>query len=198
MLGRQTTTAMPMGRLFRGLVGDLITVVGFAVITTGLARQEFDVNQSANAPESDDPPGSGVIVRSEMLSVCLPQVLIDLTKCDVESHIASTHENWKTALERRGQEDACYGLFVRGHQINGRSADFIFVRYPHHQPEHFQELMELLATAAGRPLMEHPAQDYSRTTVQIVPTGSSRQVILERNKALSLTREHRLRSAMEP
>ncbi len=187
MLRRQTTTEMPIGRLFRGLVGDLITVVGFAVITIGLVRLELEVIQPASAPEFEKPLGSGVIIRSEILYVCLPQVLIDLAKCELESHVDSKYEDWKTALERHGHENICYELLVRGHQINGRSADITFVRYPHREPEHFQELVDVLATASGRPPVGNPALDYSRTTIQIAPTGSSRGEILDRIKALSPT-----------
>ncbi len=187
MLRRQRTAELPIGRLLRGLVSNLISVVVFAAIAIGLARLDFRAPQPASAPESDEPPGSGVIVRSEVLYVCLPQILIDLARRDLESEVASTHENWKTALERHGQESVCYGLLVRGHQINGRSVDITFIRYPHREPEHFQELQDLLATAAGRPPIGQPTVDCSRMTVQIAPTGTSRQEILERIKALSLS-----------
>ncbi len=187
MLKRQKATELPIGTLLQRLVGNLISVLVIAAITIGLARLEFEVNQPASAPESDEPPGSGVIVRSEVLYVCLPQILIDLTRHDLESQVAWMHEDWKAALERHGQENVCYGLLVRGHQINGRSADITFVRYPHREPEHFQELRDVLATVAGRPPIGRPTVDYSRMTVQIAPTGTSRQEILERIKALSLS-----------
>ena len=42
MLNRLTKTELPIGRLSRWLVGDLITVVWFAAIAIGLARLDLE------------------------------------------------------------------------------------------------------------------------------------------------------------
>jgi hypothetical protein len=173
-------------RLVRCLVGNPITLIAIVAIAIGLARLDFETTHPASPPGFDEEPGSGVNVRSEVLYVCLPEILIDLAKRDLAIHVAPSHQDWMTALERQGHENVCYGLLVRGHQINGRAADIVFIRYPHREPENFQELLDVLAIAAGRPAAGHPPRDYSRTTVQIAPTNASRHEILERIKALSV------------
>jgi hypothetical protein len=180
-----TSSAVLLTRLVRCLVGNPMTLIAIVAITIGSAQLDFTASQPANTPEFDDPPGSGVIVRTEVVYACVPQILIDLAERDLAADVASTHEVWKTALERHGHENVCYGLLVRAHQVNGRVVDLTFIRYPHRESESFQELQEVVAVAAGHPPVGHPARDYSRTTVQIAPRNASRREILESIKALS-------------
>ena len=147
-------------------------------------------HQDFTSPSESRPIAKGLTSNIEENTVknqfytSIPQALIDLARGrDFEAHADSAHKAWKATLERHGHENICYALLVRGHQINGRSSDITFVRYPHREPEHFQELLDLLVAAAGRPPVGNPTVDYSRTTLQIAPTGSSRQEILERIKA---------------
>jgi hypothetical protein len=198
MLKRSSTTKLPVWGLVRWLASNLISVLVFTAIALCLARLDFKATQPASEPESDEPGGSGLIVRSEVLYVCMPQTLIDLAKRDDEAHVPSKHEDWKAALERHGHENICYGLLVRGHQVNGRWADITFVRYPHREPEHFQELLDVLAALAGRPLVGQPPLDCTGTTVQIAPPDSSREEILAGIKALSLSGEGSLRGSSKP
>ncbi len=185
MRKRLTMTEQTGRRLLWRLVGNPITLVGFVAIAIGLAWTRFVATQPAREPELDEPPNSGVIVRSEVLYVCIPQALIDLAKRDLEAHVAWTHDDWKAALERQGHENVCYGLIVRAYQTNGRAVDLAFVRYPHREPENFEALLDVLAIAADRPPAGHLAWDYSRTTVEIAATNASRQEILERIEAFS-------------
>jgi hypothetical protein len=181
-----TMTDQTGGRRLSRLVGNPITLVAFVAIAIGLASSKFDATQPASEPELDEPPNSGLIVRSEVLYVCIPQPLIDLAKRDLEAHVASIYDEWKAILERDGHQNVCYGLLVRAHQKNGRVVDLTFVRYPHREPERFQDLLDVLAIAARRPPVRDPDRDYSRTTVEIASTNAPRQEILERIRAFSL------------
>jgi hypothetical protein len=185
MRKRLTMTDQTGRRLWWRLLGNPITLVGFVVIAMGLAWHKFDATQPASEPELDEPPNSGLIVRSEVLYVCIPQALIDLAKRDLEAHVDSTYDDWKATLERHGHQNVCYGLLVRTHQKNGRVVDLTFVRYPHREPQIFQELLDVLAIEAGRPPVRDPDRDYSRTTVEIASTNAPRQEILERIGAFS-------------
>jgi hypothetical protein len=188
MRKRLTMTDLTGQRILWRLVGKPITLVGFVAvaIAIGLAWPKFPATQPAGEPEVDEPPNSGLIVRTELLGVCIPQALIDLAKRDLEAHVASTYDDWKATLVRHGHQNVCYGLVVRTHQKNGRVLDLTFVRYPHREPEKFQELLDLLAIADGRPPAGDPDRDYSKTTVQVVQTNALQQEILERMGALSL------------
>jgi hypothetical protein len=187
---KRLTMSDPTGRrLFWRLVANPITLVGFVAIAIaiGLAWPKFQATQPAGEPELDEPPNSGLIVRTELLCVCIPQALIDLARRDREAHVSSTYDDWKSTLARHGHQNVCYGLVVRTHQKNGRVVDLTFVRYPHRDPEKFQELLDLLAIADGRPPAGDPDRDYSKTKVQVVPTNALQQEILERIGALSLS-----------
>jgi hypothetical protein len=186
MRERVTMTDQTSRRLLWRLVGNPITLVGFVVIAIGLAWHKFDATRPASEPELDEPADSGLIVRYEVLCACIPQAVIDLAKRDLDDHVASTYDDWKATLESHGHQNVCYGLLVRTHQKNGRVVDIPFIRYPHREPENFQELLDVLAIAAGRPPAGDPGRDYSRMTVQVTSTNAPRQEILERIKALSL------------
>jgi hypothetical protein len=183
MRKRLTMTDQTGRRRLSRLVGNPITLVAFVAIAIGLAWSRFDATQSAREPEPDEPPNSGLIVRSELLYVCMPQPLIDLAKRDLEAHVASTYDDWKASLAHHGHQNVCYGLLVRAHQKNGRVVDLTFVRYPHREPQRFQELLDVIGIAAGRRPAGEYNRDYSRTTAQIASTNASRQEILERIKA---------------
>jgi hypothetical protein len=91
-------------------------------------------------------------------------------------------------LERRGQTDLWYALTTRGRQVNGAIADITVIRHPHRDSEHFQEFLEVLATAAGDPPHD-PTLDYSGAEVHILPRELSdrepREVVEELISRLS-------------
>ena len=67
----------PLDALFRRLVGNLMIVVVFVTTAIGLTQFDAVVPQPSAAPEFSDPPGSGVIVRSEVIHLWLPETLVD-------------------------------------------------------------------------------------------------------------------------
>ena len=182
---RITTIDLPLGALFRRLLGNLMIVV--VIVTTAIGLTEFAavVPQPGAAPELSDPPGSGLIVRSEAIHLWLPETLVDLARHEFPALVARSHQELKKALERRGQENLWYAITVRGHQANHGAADISFIRHPYREPENLQELMDVLATVAGGP-PHHPAADYSPAIVHIMPAGTSQQEWLEAMQASSL------------
>jgi len=134
----------------------------------GLTWLDSCARRPSRLLEPDDNPGSGVTVREEVLQLWLPETLIDLAGQHSESSVAPTHQELRTSLERRGQEKLWYALTTRSYQVNGGIADITFIRHPYRDPEHFQEFLDVLATAAGNP-PRYPTLQYSGSEVHILP-----------------------------
>ena len=175
---RIATIDFPLGALFRRLVGNLMIVV--VLVTTAIGLMQFNavVPQPGAEPELSDPPGSGLIVRSEVIHLWLPETLVDPARHEFPALVARTHQELKNALERQGQENLWYAITVRAHLANHRAEDTSFIRYPYRQPEYLQELMDVLAAVAGSPT-RHPSADYSAAIVHIMPAGMSQREWLE-------------------
>ena len=132
--------------------------------------------------EPADRPGSGIIVRSELLRLWLPQTLTELAKRQSQFRVVRTHEELQRFLELQDRKDLWYALTMRGHQVNGDFVDITFIRWPYDDPLHFPELLEILATAAGNPPRD-PDADFSTASVHIIANDSlnrePREVIAE-------------------
>jgi hypothetical protein len=183
-----TMIDLPLGSLFSRLVGNLTIVVVFVTTAIGLTQFDAFAPRPSGALEFSDPPGSGVIVRSEVIHLWLPEILVDPTRHEFPVLVARTHQELKKALERGGQENLWYAITVRGHQANHGAADISLIRYPYREPENFQELIDVLATVAGSPHCRSSA-DYSAAIVHIMPAGMSRREWLEAMQASSLLRQ---------
>ena len=173
-----TTVALRLGALFGRLIGNFMIVVVIATAAIGLTKFNAAGPRPSEAQEFSDPPGSGVIVRSEVIHLWLPETLVDLARHEFPALVALSHQELKKALERRGQENLWYAITVRGHQANHGVSDISFIRYPYRQPENLQELMDVLAAVAGSP-PRHPCADYSAAVVEIMPAGMSQREWLE-------------------
>jgi hypothetical protein len=169
-----TTIDLPLGALFSRLAGNLMIVVLLVTTAIGLTRFGAVVPRPSGAPEFSDPSGSGVIVRSEVIHLWLPETLVDPTRREFPALVARTHQELKKTLELRGQENLWYAITVRGHQVNHGVLDISFIRYPYREPDKLQELMDVLAAVAGSP-PRHPSADYSSAIVHIIPAGMSQR-----------------------
>jgi hypothetical protein len=197
---RITMIDLPLGVLLSRIVGNLIIVVVLVTTAFGLAQFDALAPRPSGALEFSDPPGSGVIVRSEVIHLWLPEILVDPARHEFSALVARTHQELKKAFERRGRENFWYAITIRGHQANHGAADISFIRYPYREPENLQELMDVLAAVAGRP-PRHPSADYSAAIVHIMPAGMSQREWLEVMHASSLLRQagpHELEPNSEP
>ncbi len=180
-----TMVDLPLGALFSRLAGNLMVVVVFVEMAIGLTQFDALAPRPSGAREFSDPPGSGVIVRSEVIHLWLPEILVDPARHDLPAPVALTHQELKKALERRGQENLWYAITVRAHQANHGAADISFIRYPYREPENLQELRDVLATVAGSPT-RHSSAEYPAAIVHIMPAGMSKREWLETMQASSL------------
>jgi hypothetical protein len=176
-------TASPPPRRFPAIWGGTIfTMIVFAAGVMGLARLSVHVARQAQKLEPADRPGSGIIIRSELLRFWLPQTLTELAKRQSQFRVVRTHEELQRFLELHDRKDLWCALTVRGHQVNGNFVDLTFIRRPYDDPLHFPEFLNILATAAGNPPRD-PAADFSTASVHIIANDSlnrePREVIAE-------------------
>jgi len=176
-------TAGPPPRRFQSIWGGTIfTMIVFAAGVVGLARLSFHVARQAQELEPADRPGAGIIVRSELLRLWLPQTLTELAKRQSQSRVVRTHGELQRFLELQDQEDLWYAQTTRGHQVNGDFTDITVIRRPYDDPLHFPELLDILATAAGNP-PSYPNADFSKASVHIIARDllkcESREVMAE-------------------
>ncbi len=156
------TVDVPLGVLFRRLVGNLMIVVSCVATVIGLTQLDALTPRPSPEPELSDPPGSGLIVRSEVIHLWLPETLVYPARHELPALVARTRAGTREALDRRGQENLWYAITVRGHQVNHGTEDISFIRYPYRESANLQELMDVLATVAGNP-PRHSSADYSRS-----------------------------------
>jgi hypothetical protein len=185
---RIATVDFRLRTLFRRLAGNLMIVVVFVTMVIGLAHYSAVVPQPGAARELSDAPGSGLIIRSEVMHLWLPESLVDLARNESRALVARTHQELMKALERRGEENLWYAITVRAHLANGRCEDMLFIRHPSRQLDHLMELTDIVATVAGIP-PRRPSADYSAAVVHIMPARMSQREWLQATQASSLPRQ---------
>jgi hypothetical protein len=163
-----TVIWLPLRRLLRSWCDQVFMVV--VIVASALAFMSLDSRgiRPSRVLKPDEQPGSGVIVRDEVLHLWLPESLLDLPGHQSEPSLAQTHQELRSSLERRGRENVWYALTIRSHVDNGEMADITFIRHPYSDAEHFQELLDVLSTAAGNP-PRGPTSNYSNAAVHILP-----------------------------
>jgi hypothetical protein len=161
------TTGPPPRRFPSIWGGSIVMMIVFVAGVVGLARLSFHVARQAQKLEPADRPGAGIIVRSELLHLWLPQALTELAKRQSQSRVVRTHEELRRFLELQDRKDMWYALTIRGHQVNDNFVDLTFIRRPYDDPLQFPEFLNILATAAGHPPRD-PDADYSNASVHIL------------------------------
>ncbi len=146
---------------------------------TGLASQVTRQDQELELASS---PGSGIVVRSDVLGIWLPYSIFELANGATPVPEISTHEELQHVLERQKQKNLWYALTIRGHQVNGEFVDLTIVRRPYDDPHGIAEMVQVLDAVAGNP-PRTPARDFSTASVHIIPDDSlnrePREVIAE-------------------
>jgi hypothetical protein len=182
-----------LARLFRSWGDKVVLATALVATAIGFSWLDTRVNRAGGRLEAVDRPGSGVNVRAQVLHVWLPQSMIDIARSNSASPIAQSHQELPTALERRVEENRWYALTTRGYQANGDVADIILIRRPDREPQHFQELEDILASlasATGDPPRD-PSSRYFGAKLHILPRElierEPRAVIEELLKAQSAT-----------
>ena len=169
------------GRFANGIStisGTLLMVIVMGAGSTGLTFVATHLARQDQPAASDDEPGGGIIVRSEVVRLFLPRTLIELANRPTQQTPLRTHDDLRRRLEIEHHRDLWYALTVRGLQVNGESVDLTFIRRPYDEPDRFPEFLEVLAAAVGNP----PCK-LVRAAVHLIPDELSvrepREVISE-------------------
>ena len=144
----------------------LVTVVLLA-LAIELTQLDLKAGLPSQGLETACGAGSGVIVRSVMLHVWVPESSLSLLSQSGLSN-RPTYQELQTALERRGQQDLWYAFSTRGEQVNRGLTDISFIRYPYRDPSILGEFLDVLATAAGNAPLD-PAEYYTGAAVHVLP-----------------------------
>jgi hypothetical protein len=136
----------------------VVMAIVFAAGVIGLARLSVHVARQAEKQDTADRPDAGIIVRTEVLSLWLPQTLIERAK----------HQSLQQFLKLPDQDDMWYAVTMRLHQVNGHFEDTTFIRRPCDDPNHMEELLQILATVAGNP-PRSPVVDFREASVHCIP-----------------------------
>jgi hypothetical protein len=155
-------------RLLERWGGTIFMLLVLGAGTIGLVRFGIYASKQEHKLAAGDSSGSGVIVRTEVVCVWLPQTMIELAKSEAMSPVLSTHEDVRRLLERRGLEGMWYAVAIRGHQASGRFIDMQFVRRPFIEPDLFPQFLEILASA-GSEGRDQTSDDFTATSVQTLP-----------------------------
>jgi hypothetical protein len=119
-------------------------------------------------PARIEPPGSGIVVRSEVVAIWMPRALRELAMQDGGPAAAVAPLALEAYLERKGWKPAWYALSYRAHQVNGKFAETTQIRRLSEAPDHVDELEAVMATAAGKP-PRFEDRDFLHARVEIIP-----------------------------
>lgn len=156
-------------RWLRHLTPNWGEMVGVAVFLAAvIAWLSIGSTRSAPKPDTDVASGgAGIIVRSEVTHLWLPETLRALASLQSSSSPVRNHEDLRQFLEQRQRLTLQYAMTVRGHQVNGRHSDITFIRRPYEDPRCFQELLDILAIADGKP-GRVTALDFTVASVHVI------------------------------
>jgi hypothetical protein len=111
---------------------------------------QMSARLQASAAGPEDLPGSGITVRTEVISAWIPRTLQELAGPDSGPPLTASPAALAAALDRRGLGAAWYALTYRNHQLNGRSAEVTQLRRFREATAHPEELGAVLSALADR------------------------------------------------
>ena len=159
------------GRPFFGTIsrisGTLVMLAIFAAASFGLIFLAGIVAREDRSAGSDDEPGSGMMIRSEVIRLYLPRTLIELAKRQTLPSRILTHDDLRRILEVRRHKDLWYALTVRGLQVNGEFVELTFVRRPYFESRGLRNSW----TSLPRPRRTRPtsASRFSSAKITVIP-----------------------------
>jgi hypothetical protein len=183
-----------LGRLFRPVVALLLAGVVITCVAGWLVAPPGQWLRPGADHEVDDRPGDRISVSVRVAHIWLPDRLVSLARRESWLLPEERHQQLRKILEGEDWRVLFYAFTVQVLQANGRVESFHFIRYPFRVPENVQELLDVMATAAGSP-PKYPTSDYySAAAVHVVPAGMSPQQLISSLKTAAPSH----RSALPP
>jgi hypothetical protein len=137
----------------------------------------------AETPAAEEPPGSGIILRTEVITIWVPRALREMARQWAGPLVDYPPEHVQIYLARNGWRVGWYALTCRGYQVNGQSGEITHIRWLSEAADHPDELQAVMATAAGRP-SRFQGSGFSHARVEIIPetlqAADSREAITRR------------------
>jgi len=157
-------------------VSVVAAMIGLAWCGTHFARED----RMTGSADALDVSG---IVRFEVLHLWLPRSLYELAKDANSLAVTRTHADFQRFLATRNQKDLWYAFTTRGFKHSGEISDCTYVRHPYRESLYFQELLEVLAVAAGH---DSPSgmTEFSDATLTVVPDDFLERAPREAMRAL--------------
>src|SRR5262249_26290984 len=98
-------------------------------------------------PAVEGPPGSGIVLRTEVSHICIPQAFHERARHkEAGPPVDRTPEELQTYLRRNGWRAAWYALTYGGHQVNGGFGEITQIRRLNEAADHCDELQTVMAT----------------------------------------------------
>jgi len=142
-----------------------------AVVASAIAASVFgpawtEPHAVTSAP--DEPPGSGIIERTDVTAVWVPQALFDLARHGTEALVIRSPGDLGDYVERHRLSAAWYAVTYRGRQVDGDSAEITQIRRLSEAPAHPGEFLDVMASLAGNPPRSE-RWDFSGAAVRVIP-----------------------------
>lgn len=149
-------------------------VVMIAATVFGLARVGPQPDGPEAAADRIDPPGSGIVVASEVVRLRIPETLAKLAAALSRRRVIRSHEDLRRSLEDLDQWGFWYAATFRSIQVNGVSLEMSFIRRPYDEPQHFPEFLRVMAWADGAAVSDD-ATGVSAAAVEVIPDELARR-----------------------
>ena len=116
---------------------------------------------------------SGIPSRVEVRTIYVDPALVLLSKLPPGSVAIESHDGLREYLRARGSETGWYAITTQGFGPDGATNMSSFCR-PCESPERFEQFLDVLDTAAGKP-PRYPGINYSTAHVVVIPHQLARQ-----------------------
>jgi hypothetical protein len=150
------------------LVAMLFQTAGTTVLVIAGIVGLVYVSFHASSLGPDDPPRSGIVVRTKVTAVWKPKAILDVARGEAGASVFCSPETVPAELKRCGLNDAWYALNYRSYQVNGGSAEITEIRRLSEAANHLDELQAVMARAAGRP-QRFEGTIFSHAKVEVIP-----------------------------
>jgi hypothetical protein len=156
------------GSMLLGIAAALLSQLATAAIIIATLVCLTCVARHASTPDLDSPPGSEVIIRTEVTAIWVPQALRDLARRQADPPADRSPEKVRTYLAGSGWREPWYAVTSQVYQRHGRSGETTHIRWLTEIADRPDELQAVMATAAGRPPRYEDGR-FSRTRVHVIP-----------------------------
>lgn len=171
MINSSKEIGLSLGRLILGWSDKILMLALIGALAIGSTWLDATTTRPKGPVETDDCPGSGVIVDTEVVYLWLPNTVMELAASRQKPWSARTRQEWRLSLTGQERQSLWYATTVRCYQADGKSVDNTFIRRPYPtDAQNFAEFADVLAAAAGNP----PAR-YAGAEVRVVSGDLSPQ-----------------------